>query len=142
MQEFERPKIPDAINVFGLKGSIKEKVYKLILKQGGVEMFTIKQNDDLPILELQLFDYDNNPINLELCSVKFHMSDRHGEVKINRPVKIVNTETGEVRVNWLNGDTDSIGMYQSEFEINMPDGKIVTVPSDGYLTINIIKELA
>jgi len=36
-------------------------------------MFAIKQNDTLPTLEAQLFDNNANPINLDLCGVKFHM---------------------------------------------------------------------
>lgn len=94
-------------------------------------MLTIKQNDTLPYLEAQLIDADGNPINLDLCSVKFHMANFRG-----------NVENGEVKVEWQEGDTDAVGTYKCEFEINMPDGKVITVPNDDYFLISIVKELA
>ena len=105
-------------------------------------MFTIKQNDTLPILEVQLLDYNDTPINLKLCGVTFHMVDRKLEVKIKRQVDIVSIENGEIKVNWLEGDTSESGLFKGEFEINMPDGKVISVPNNSYFTINIIKELA
>lgn len=104
-------------------------------------MFTIKQNDTLPNLDTILLDYNGTPINLELCSVRFHMVDRNLQVKINREVEIIDIN-GEIRVNWIEGDTSGSGIFYGEFEVNMPNGKIITIPNDGYITINIIKELA
>lgn len=105
-------------------------------------MFVIKQNDTLPNLEAQLLDHEGDPINLDLCGVKFHMVDIKGLVQINREVTMVNIATGEIKVNWLDGDTTESGIFKGEFEVNMPDGKIITIPNNGYFTINIIKELA
>jgi len=95
-------------------------------------MFVIKQNDTLPSLEAQLFDCNNNPINLDLCGVHFHMMDNKSQVKINRPVTIIDVENGKVKVEWEEGDTKEVGTYKCEFEVNMPDDKIITVPNDGY----------
>lgn len=105
-------------------------------------MFTIKQNDTLPNLEAQLVDFEGSPINLDLCGVHFHMSDFRGEVKINKPATIVDVENGKVKVEWQKGETDTTGTYKCEFEVNMPDGKIITVPNDGYFLISIMPELA
>ncbi len=105
-------------------------------------MFTIKQNDTLPKLDAQLLDADNNPINLELCGVQFHMSSLRNELKINRPADITDVLLGKVNVEWLEGDTSNTGTYKCEFEVNMPDGKIITVPNDGYFLISIVRELA
>ena len=106
-------------------------------------MFVIKQNDTLPNLEAQLFDGEGNPLNLDLCGVHFHMNNyRNNVIKINRPATIIDAEGGQVAVEWQEGDTDTIGTYKCEFEVNMPDGKIITVPNDGYFLINIIRELA
>lgn len=105
-------------------------------------MFVIKQNDTLPSLEVQLLDYANNPMNLELCGVAFHMSDLRELEKINRPAEISDLANGNVIVNWLNGDTSKAGFYKCEFEINMPDGKILTFPNDGHFLINIVRDLA
>lgn len=105
-------------------------------------MFTIKQNDTLPNLEAQLLDHEGSPINLDLCGVHFHMSNFKGEVEIDRPATIVEIESGRVRVDWQNGDTSKIGIYKAEFEVNMPDGKTISIPNDGYFLISIISELA
>jgi len=105
-------------------------------------MFTIKQNDTLPNLEAQLFDYDDVPINLELCGVHFHMMDKKLVIKINRLVTIDDMEQGKVKVEWQEGDTKETGTFKCEFEVNMPDGKIITVPNDGYFLISIVPELA
>ena len=105
-------------------------------------MFVIKQNDTLPHMESQLFDHEGNPINLELCGVQFHMEDMSGNIKINRAATIVEVATGKVKVEWQQGDTDTTGTFKCEFEVNMPDGGVITVPNDGYFLISIIRELA
>lgn len=104
-------------------------------------MFTIKQNDTLPTLEAQLIDHNNNPINLELCGVRFHMN-QYDEIIINKPATIVDIELGMVKVEWQEEDTGKTGTYKCEFEVNMPDGNIITVPNDGYFLVSIIRELA
>jgi hypothetical protein len=105
-------------------------------------MFIIKQNDTLPNLEVQLIDIEGNPLNLDLCGVHFHMKGPDGGVKINRQATILDVEQGKVKVEWREGDTGEVGTYKCEFEINMPDGKILTVPNDGYFLIQIVPELA
>ncbi len=105
-------------------------------------MFVIKQNDTLPNLESSLKDGSGNPVNLDLCGVKFHMSNYKGDVKIVRPATIVNVATGEVKVEWIDGDTETVGVYKCEFEVNMPDGKTLSVPNDGYFLISIVPEIA
>ena len=105
-------------------------------------MFTIKQNDTMPALQAQLKDVNGSPVNLDLCGVHFHMTNYKGIEKINRPATITNVATGEVKVEWQTSDTDTVGTFKCEFEVNMPDGKILTVPNDGYFLISIVKELA
>ena len=100
------------------------------------------ENDTLPSLEAQLLDGNGNPLNLDLCSVKFHMSNFRGVLKIDRQAIISNVENGEVKVEWQEGDTDAVGTYKCEFEVNMPDGKVITIPNDGYFLISIVSELA
>lgn len=90
-------------------------------------MFTIKQNDTLPLLEAQLLDTNGNPLNLDLCSVKFHMATNRGILKIKRDATIVDIENGKVKYEWQEEDTSTVGTFKCEFEINMPDGKTITV---------------
>ena len=103
-------------------------------------MFTIKQNDTLPNMEAQLIDIEGNPLNLDLCGVHFHM--KNGSKEINRPAVIVDVGQGKVQVEWLEGETNTTGTFKCEFEVNMPDGKILTIPNDGYFLISIVRELA
>lgn len=105
-------------------------------------MFTIKQNDTFPALEAKLFDADDKPINLELCGVKFHMNERGGKNLINEQAVIVDINEGIVKYDWKEGDTSRVGVFNCEFEVNMPNGKVITVPNEGYFNITIIKELA
>jgi len=103
--------------------------------------FVIKQNDTAPPLEAQLIDADGNPINLDMCGVKFHMKDGYGKVNINRPATIVDAAQGLVRVDWQDGDTSIAGIMKCEFEVTFTDGKVLTVPNDGYFLIHIFVEL-
>jgi len=105
-------------------------------------MFTIKQNDTMPALQAQLIDVDGSPVNLDLCGVHFHMSKQNGDIVINMPAVITDIENGKVKYEWRNGDTAEIGVYRCEFEVNMPDGNIITVPNDRYFLISIVRELA
>ncbi|HHY42578.1 MAG TPA: BppU family phage baseplate upper protein [Thermoanaerobacterales bacterium] len=105
-------------------------------------MFVIKQGDTLPMLEAQLFDPDGNPLNLDLCGVHFYMKNRYSSETINKQASIKDIENGIVQVIWEDGDTSKAGIYQCEFEVNMPDGSIITVPNDGYFLLQIVSELA
>ena len=103
--------------------------------------FTIKQNDTLPSLEVQLIGTDGNPINLDMCGVKFHMRDVGGRKEIIKQATIVDAAQGEVKVGWKPGETDIVGLYKCEFEITFTDDSILTVPNDGYFMAYIVSEL-
>lgn len=105
-------------------------------------MFVIKQNDTLPKLECQLFDNNNVPINLTLCNVRFHMVDKKNNIVINEEVEMVNLNDGKIRYNWSEGNTSISGIFRGEFEVNLPNGDIITVPNDSYFTISIVPELS
>ncbi len=104
--------------------------------------FTIKQNDTAPALEAQLLDSEGNPINLDMCGVRFHMQNRYTKKTLIKPATIVDAEKGLVRVDWQEGDTDTVSSYKCEFQITFTDDTILTIPNDGYFLINIIRELA
>ncbi len=104
-------------------------------------MFTIKQNDTLPTIEAQLLDASGNPVNLDLCGVKLYMKHGFGQKEIEKLATITDVENGKVKVEWQDGDTDTPGTYKCEFEVNMPDGKVISIPNDGYFLISVIPEL-
>lgn len=103
--------------------------------------FYIKRNDTAPPLEAQLIDAEGNAINLDMCGVRFIMRDGFGRMNVNRPATIVDATQGLVRVDWQEGDTSVAGVMKCEFEITFTDGRIMTVPNDGYFLINIVEDL-
>ena len=59
----------------------------------------------------------------------------------NVPVDIVDAENGIVNVYFNRIHTEKSGFYNAEFEVQFPDGRIETYPSDGYLKIRIYDDL-
>lgn len=103
--------------------------------------FYIKRNDTAPPLEAQLIDSKGQPINLDLCGVRFIMRDNFRKVNINRPATIVSAAQGLVRVDWQPDDTSVAGIMKCEFQITFTDNSVLTVPNDGYFLIHIIEDL-
>jgi len=80
-------------------------------------------------------------LNLDMCGVRFLMKDGFGRVNINRPATIVDAEQGLVRVDWEAGDTSVAGTMKCEFKITFTDGKVLSVPNNGYFLIHIVEGL-
>ena len=104
-------------------------------------MITIKQGDTYPPLRAYLQMVTGKAIRLSGASVKLIALDEKGTSKINKAVTIVDEEKGYVEYKWVTADTSLPGEYKAEFEVTQQDGSIVTVPNDGYFTINISNEL-
>lgn len=104
-------------------------------------MFIIKQNDNLPSMEVQFLDPEGNPLNLELCGVRFHMMNSAEEVVLNKEVVVTDVQNGKVKVPWLDGETSEPGIFLGEFKINLPDGNRLTIPNNGYFRISIVSEV-
>jgi hypothetical protein len=105
--------------------------------------FTMKQNDTWPPLPATLQDA-NGPINLTTAtSVRLILVPTGGGAAIvDDPVTIVSAAAGTVRYTWVTGDTATIGTFKGEFEITWNDGKIGTVPNEGYFVVEILDDLA
>ena len=105
--------------------------------------FYIKQNDTAPILAATLKDADENGVDLDGSSVRFHMREVGSTTaKVDAAATLVNSSTGEVKYTWSSGDTDTIGSYQAEFEVTFADSSIETFPNNGYIRIEIIDDIA
>jgi len=105
--------------------------------------FVIKQHDTRPVLEAQIQDATGVAINLTGCIVRFLMlSTAGGQPKINATCAIIDPTAGKVRYSWHDGDTDTWGSYYAEFEVTFPDGSVQTVPNDGFLTIEVKRDIA
>ena len=104
-------------------------------------MITIKQGDTYPPLRAYLQMVTGKAIRLNGATVKLIVRDPLSIPKINKPVDIIDADNGYVEYRWETADTNQYGEFRGEFEITQQDGSIVTVPNDGYFTINISDEL-
>lgn len=104
--------------------------------------FSLKSGDTWPPVDATLSDA-NGAINLTTAtSVKFVMAPTGGGgPTVNSVCTITNAALGQVRYVWVSPNTDTSGTYKVEFEILWSDGKIGTVPNEGYLTVEILDDL-
>ena len=98
--------------------------------------FNIKQGDTRPALLAQLYE-DSSEVDLTGATVKFHMG-----TSIDAPATIREAATGKVKYQWAAGDTDTGGLFDFEFEVTFPDGRIETFPNDKHNTVLIYEALA
>lgn len=135
-----------------------------------MDAFVIKQHDTQPSLAATLSD-DSGPIVLPAgATVTFVMrktSDGCGcddgandglmpgqngycnpvasqvatAPKVQRAGVIVNAALGQVRYDWVTGDTDTAGDFAGEFKVNVASA-ILTYPSTGYIPISINPDLS
>lgn len=102
---------------------------------------TIKQGDTYPPLRAYLQMGNGAAINLDGASVRLLLVDADNNPKLSQAMSVMNAAEGLVSYSWGATDTSTPGEYKMEFEITLNDGKIVTVPNDGYITLNIVSEL-
>lgn len=106
-------------------------------------VFYIKQNDTSPSLSATLEDGAGNPVNLLGSTIRFHMRAISSPVKkVDASAAIVTPAAGTVQYDWVGADTDTIGSYQAEFEVTYASGVIETFPNDGYVRVEIIRDIA
>jgi len=102
------------------------------------ETFYIKQSDDVPVIEAQLTDAQDNPVDLSDASVEFHMAEpRGGQTVINADALVTEPTEGVVQYVWSDTDTSQAGRYRAEFEVTYANGDTDTYPNVGYKTIYI-----
>jgi len=101
--------------------------------------FTLKQNDREPPYECQL-TAGGDILDLTGCTVEFLMSLTTTPTvpKVQAAATIVGDPTnGTVSYQWGSADTDTIGTYRARWLITYASGHQRTVPSAGYLPIDI-----
>jgi len=101
----------------------------------------IKRGDTRHAIRAILKDANGNPINLTNCDVSFTMAPLGRAAVVSRAIYIQDATAGEVWVVWAPGETNTSGIYQAEFKVVYPDGKVETFPSDGYISIQIMNDL-
>jgi hypothetical protein len=106
--------------------------------------FKIKQGDTRPSLEAQLLDENREPRDLQTVDeVRFHMKDVDTqEVVVDDTGSILNANEGRVVYEWSDGDTDTLGRHQAEFEVHYSDGGTETFPNGDNIEVYITEDLA
>ena len=104
--------------------------------------FSIKRNDNRPILGLTLYD-GGAAFDVSGYTVVAIMRLQTGGVpKVNRkPCTIVNATAGQIEIPWTTDDTDTEGAYYLEIEAVGGSGQIITFPTIGYFTVDVIEDL-
>ena len=117
------------------------------------EKFTIKQDDTLPLLQVQCWDDEAKTIKTDLTlatDVNFHMMERDEAdkavptLKVESAGSIVGASTdGVVQYVWSDGDedTDTDGRFFGEFEVIWSPTSRTTFPNDGFVHITITRDL-
>lgn len=113
-------------------------------------MWTIKQNDTKPYFSVALKqDYGEDSeaaINLSTADhVNFIMryitdTDIEGP-KVKAACVVDDVNLGIVTYRWDSDDTDTIGIFNVEFEIVWNDGRIQTVPNNVYGQLEVVDDL-
>lgn len=103
--------------------------------------FYIKQNDTAPSIQATLMNDDDTVIDLtSAAAVYFHMA-LGGVLKVSAEATIVDAAGGVVRYDWQEGDTETPGTYDIEWEILFADGTIRTIPNWRHDQVEIYPEL-
>jgi 5-hydroxyisourate hydrolase-like protein (transthyretin family) len=103
--------------------------------------FYIKQNDTSPSVTATLTDANNVAVNISGATVKMHMEDVEGNLKVNATMTVTDGVNGVVQYDWVTGDTDTAGTYYVEFQVTYNDGGVETFPNSNKEVIIIRPEL-
>lgn len=103
--------------------------------------FYIKKNDRRPKLEVQLKNFDNTPLDLtDASKVLFLMTKNNGSLpKVATEAVVADAKNGLVEYEWQENDTDTVGTYKAELEIEWETNVKQTLPEDDYIKV-IVKD--
>jgi hypothetical protein len=105
--------------------------------------FYIKENDTVPSIRATLQNGSGNAVDLIDATVRFHMRAIGGNsAAVDAAATVVNAASGLVQYDWEAADTADVGSFQAEFEVTYSDGTVETFPSDGYIRVEIIDDIA
>lgn len=113
-------------------------------------MFIIKRHDTRPRYIVPLVDnykeVNEEPLDLTTVDkVFFVMRERdneEAEPTVRSEAEVLgDPKEGIVQYTWQTGDTDTLGNYESEFELQWEDGGVETVPNADYFEIEVVADL-
>jgi len=113
-----------------------------------LDVFKIKRNDTLPVLQVNLTstgnlgektEFDITDVDL----ITFTMvKTKCNTTKIFEQSATTTCASGSTfEYAWQDGDTDEAGEFLGEFELNFSNGKRLSVPSMGGILIEILEDL-
>lgn len=103
----------------------------------------MKQGDRLPALNVTATTSGDIAYNLTGASVVFNMRNtQDGTVKVNRAAAtLVDGAAGTLRYEWGANDLDTVGLFECEFECTI-SGKRLSVPSNGFILVRVLDDIA
>lgn len=110
--------------------------------------FVIKKGDLSPAIVAILRDADQEAIDLQTTTIRFHM--RHfgsGAMKTDAAAESLQVgdgsdgSKGKVRYQWAAADTDTEGWFEAEFEVTN-QARPQTFPNSRHLLIEVLEEIA
>ena len=104
---------------------------------------SIKQNDTYPPVVLEVFDTTGRLMNLSTVrEVRFHMGTARGEKVFTGIGAVVGDPTqGRIGYQWAAGETSRPGFFLAEFEVEFTDFRQMSVPANGFLEIDITRQI-
>ena len=104
--------------------------------------YYIKRHDLAPSVSFEALDY-GVPVNLTAYdAVRFLMRQRGDAfLKVDAPAAFEDKPGGALRYDWVEGDTDTAGVFFAEFEVTGPGGIKRTVPARGQIRIEVSGDL-
>jgi hypothetical protein len=119
--------------------------------------FEIKRNDREPVYEIPLRHRIGDPTlpaedrvtgvpipGLDTVSAIWFIMRQENQVgppKVMQEAELVDVDDSRVRYSWAEGDTDTEGNFQVEFEIEKTPGVTETVPNKGFFSVIINPDL-
>lgn len=102
----------------------------------------MKQNDTWPPLPAQLTD-GLGPVDLTTASsVTLHLKSKGtGTVTGGGACAVTDAAAGRITYTFTTEDTDTVTLYDGEFEVDWGGGKASTFPHDSYFEVQIVGEL-
>mgnify|MGYP000137753379 CR=1 FL=1 len=108
--------------------------------------FTIKRGDTAPKIKFTLRTKRGRVDIRGYRDIHFFMRDVENEEvivadNIDGNIDVTNAEFGEVEYQWRDEDTDEIGNFEAEIEVEFGDGEVETFPNDGFVDIKIVEDI-
>lgn len=105
--------------------------------------FFIKRNDLLPPITVACTYRDGTAVDLSSAtSPKFFMRSTAAgaATKVDGTAEVTDGAGGIIRYLWSGTDTDTVGRYSAEFEVQV-GGKKITFPSNEKLHVHVTEDL-